>query len=149
MVCNKLSLVSPLLLVVEVRHQDAAAVYCCWCSGKWGVCFTRCLRPRITHRSTAHRCVCSGFTVMITAETKLGFTTCLTAACHRKIHSHPPDNTGLLCSLLCVRVCALHGAFGVCCGRCYVVGLSRGRLYFGAPDAPGCTNVCTRLSNAR
>ena len=24
MVCNKLSLVSPLLLVVEVRHQDAA-----------------------------------------------------------------------------------------------------------------------------
>ena len=149
MVCNKLSLVSPLLLVVEVRHQDAAAVCCCRCSGKWGECFTCCLCPRIAHLSAAHRCVCSGFTVMITGEIIWVSLTGVTAACYRKIHSHPPDNTRLLCSLLCARVCALHGAFGVRCGRCYVVGLSRGRLYFGAPHAPGCTNVCTRLSNAR
>jgi hypothetical protein len=77
---------------------------------------------------------------MITAETKLGFATCPYCGLTQK-NSQPPTRShrASVSIAVCSSLCALHGAFGVRCGRCYVVGLSRGRLYFGAPDAPGCT----------
>ena len=136
MVCNKLSLVSPLLLVVEVRHQDAAAVNCCWCSGKWGVCFTRCLRPRITHRSTAHQCVCSGFTLMIAAETKLGFAYWCYCGLSQK-NTQPPTRqhqTAVFVAVrsrVCIVVCVWCVLWKVLCG-----GAKQGPLVFRCPRCP-------------